>query len=295
MERLVLLTLLAVLALPGAALAAPVKISPRPAAVSQAGVAIVEVANPNRYALRGTAFVAAGTRTVASRSVRLPKRAVTGVHFRFDQQDMSALRAAGGRATVKLALRRAGGRKTTARRTLTLRVAGGDQTPAPAAPGAPAPVPPSPAQGGTGAPEPAPASNRWAGRMGTEGAYDDLEFTLAGGRLEITKTPLVPVYCFENGAGRYGNALSYEPFVVAGPWTVGTDGSVQQSGIATNRLVSSGTRGITYTLKESSQSAGKVTGKLGMSFFDSKYDIFANQIWFVNCSGSQSFEAVPAP
>ena len=23
-------------------------------------------------------------------------------------------------------------------------------------------------------------------------------------------------------------------------------------------------------------------------------DIFANQIWFVNCSGSQSFEAIPA-
>ena len=69
---------------------------------------------------------------------------------------------------------------------------------------------------------------------------------------------------------------------------------MQQSGIATNRLVSSGSRGITYTLKESAQSAGMVTGKLGMSFFDSKYDIFANQVWFVNCSGSQSFEAVPA-
>ena len=105
----------------------------------------------------------------------------------------------------------------------------------------------------------------------------------------------MPVYCFENGAGHYGNALSYEPFVVAGPWTVGSDGSVQQSGIATNRLVSSGSRGITYTLNESAQTAGKVTGKLGISFFDSKYDIFANKIWFVNCSGSQSFEAVPAP
>jgi len=42
------------------------------------------------------------------------------------------------------------------------------------------------------------------------------------------------------------------------------------------------------------RSAGSVTGKLGMSYFDSKYDIFANKIWFVNCSGSQSFEAVPA-
>jgi hypothetical protein len=131
--------------------------------------------------------------------------------------------------------------------------------------------------------------------MGDEGAYDDLEFTLVNGEITITKTPLVPVYCFENGAGHYGSALSFEPFVVTGPWTLGGDGSAQQSGIAVNRLVSSGSRAITYKLTETAQSAGKVTGKLGMSFFDSKYDIFASQIWFVNCSGTQSFEAVPAP
>src|SRR5215210_8286902 len=92
MERLALLTLLGVLAIPSTALAAPVKISPRPAPVSATGAATVEVANPNRHALRGTASVAAGARTVASRSVRLPKLAVTGLEFRFDQQDMSALR-----------------------------------------------------------------------------------------------------------------------------------------------------------------------------------------------------------
>jgi hypothetical protein len=38
-----------------------------------------------------------------------------------------------------------------------------------------------------------------------------------------------------------------------------------------------------------------VTGKLGMSFFTSKYDVFTNAITFINCFGSQSFEAVPAP
>jgi hypothetical protein len=130
--------------------------------------------------------------------------------------------------------------------------------------------------------------------MGTEGAYDDLEFTLENGQLQITKTPLVPVYCFESGAGHYGSALSFEPFVVAGPWALGSDGSVQQSGIASNQLVSSGSRGITYTLKESAQTAGKVTGKLGMSFFDSKYDFFYKQVYFINCAGSQSFEAIPA-
>ena len=296
-HRLALLTALAVLAVPAAAQAAPVKISPQPTSVA-GSTATVEVANPNRYALSGSATVVAGARTAATRAVKLPKRSVTDVKLRFDAKGLDALRAANGRATVKLALRRAGGKKTKASRTLTLRFAtGGGPAPAPGGSnGAPAPSGGSstPAPGGSGTAQPA-LSNKWVGRLGTEGAYDDLEFTLVGGQLQITKTPLVPVYCFENGAGHYGNALSYEPFVVAGPWTVGTDGSVQQSGIATNRLVSSGSRGITYTLKESAQTAGTVTGKLGMSFFDSKYDIFVNQVWFVNCSGSQSFEAVPAP
>jgi hypothetical protein len=31
-----------------------------------------------------------------------------------------------------------------------------------------------------------------------------------------------------------------------------------------------------------------------MSFFDSKYDVFTNTILFINCAGTQSFEAVPA-
>ena len=230
--------------------------------------------------------------------MKLPKRLVTDVKLRFDAKGARrAARAAGGRATVKLALRRAGGSKTKATtRTLTLRLAsGGGPGPRPRRPGGAGRQPARPHPPGGSRRRRPRGSNKWVGRMGTEGAYDDLEFTLAGGRLQLTKTPLVPVYCFENGAGHYGNALSFEPFVAAGPWTVGSDGSVQQSGIATNRLVSSGSRGITYTLEESAQTAGKVTGKLGMSFFDSKYDIFANQVWFVNCSGSQSFEAIPAP
>ena len=297
-HRLALLTALAVFAVPAAAHAAPVKISPKPVAVSEAGATSIEVANPNRYVLRGTATVTAGSASVASRSVRLPKLAVTSVKLRIDGKGVAALRAANGRATVKLALRRAGGRKATARRTLTLRLpaAAGGPSPGPGTPGTP--TTPAPAQpGGTPSPSPSPTptpSNTWAGRMGTEGAYDDFAFTLIGGEITITEPPLVPVYCFENGAGHYGNALSFEPFVVTGPWTLGSDGSVQQSGIAVNRLVGSGSRGITYKVTETARSGDVVTGKLGMSFFDSKYDIFTNQIWFVNCSGTQSFEAVPA-
>jgi hypothetical protein len=297
-HRLALLTALAVFAVPAAAQAAPVKIGPKPRTTT-ATSATIEVANPNRSVVRGTATVAAGGRTAARRTVTLRKRSVAAVTLRFDAAGRGALQAAGGRATIKLALR-GGGKRYAAKRTMTLRLATtGGGNPAPGGGPAPTGGGSDPAGGGsnpTGSgSDPQPTSNTWAGRMGDEGAYDDFAFTLADGAITITEPPLVPVYCFENGAGHYGSALSFEPFLVAGPWTLGSDGSVQQSGIAVNRLVSGGSRGITYKVTETAQSAGKVTGKLGMSFFDSKYDIFANQIWFVNCSGTQSFEAVPAP
>ena len=310
-HRLALLTALAVFAVPAAAQAAPVKIGPKPSSVSSAS-ATIEVANPTRYALRGTATVTAGGSKAASRSVKLAKRSVTDVALRFGPEGVAAVRAAGGRATVKLALKRSGGKKLTAKRTLTLRLTGGGtggtgggSTPAPGGStggsgggstggtgggSTPTGGGSTPTGGGS---QPAP-TNKWAGRMGSEGAYDDLEFTLIDGQITITKTPLVPVYCFEMG-GQYRTALSFEPFVVTGPWTLGADESAQQSGIAVNQLVSGGSRGITYKVTETAATASTVTGKLGMSYFDSKYDIFTNKIWFVNCSGTQSFEAVPAP
>jgi hypothetical protein len=277
MKRLILLAVLGLLILPGTALAAKAKISPRAVTVSAAGAATVEVANPNRYALKGTAKVTVRGRSVAKRKVRLPKRSVTGVKLRFGRQAVTALRDAGGRATLKLALRRPGGRKSAARRTLTLRV--------PAAAPAPAPAP-------GGQPTP-PASSRWAGRMGTEGPYDDFEFTVTNGQMQITKPAMVPVSCFENG-GAYRSALSFELFDAPGPWTVGTDGLVAKQGIAVNQLVSGGMRTINYKVTGASQQADKVTGTLGMSFSDSKYDVFTATITFINCAGSQSFEAVPA-
>ena len=277
MTRPILLALLAVLVLPAAALAAPAKISPRASAVSAAGVAIVEVANPNRYALRGTAKVTVRARTVATRRVRLARLSVTAVKLRFDRQDVAALRDAAGRATIKLRLRRPGGRRSTARRTLTLRVPAG----APQAPAAPAPGPN------------AGSTTGWVGRMGTEGPYDDLALTVTGGQLKITKAPVVPVSCFEMG-GSYRSSLSFELFDAPGPWTVGTDGLVAKQGIAVNQLVGGGARTINYKVTGATQQVDRVAGTLGMSFSDSKYDIFTNSITFINCAGSQSFEAVPA-
>jgi hypothetical protein len=281
MRRTLLLALLAVLALPAAAHAAKVKIAPTASAVSDSGVATVEVANTTRNVLRGSAKVAVEGRTVSSRTVRLPKRSVSVVRLRFKQDAMSALRDAGGRATLKLKLRGKGG-KAGAKRKLTLSLPTGDQ-PAPPAPG-----------GDKGGGDPAPpASGRYLGRMGDEGAFDDFEATVSNGQIEITKPPFVPVACFEMG-GYLRNALSLELFDVPGPWTIGTDAIIEKQGIAVNQLVSSGARTINYKLEKSSQTAGKVTGTLGMSFFESKYDIFSNTIYFVNCSGAQSFELVPA-
>ena len=294
MTRTVLLASLALLAVPAAAQAAPVKISPKAPAVSGAGVATVEVANPNRYVLKGTATVTAGKSTIASRSVKLAKRSVSGVQLRFDAKAVAALRGAAGRATVKLALRDAGGRRSAARRTLTLRLpSAAPQAPVPGPTGGGTTATPSPSGGGTTGTPAQPASNHWVGRMGTEGAYDDLGLTVVDGQMQITKAPLVPVMCFENG-GSYRSALSFELFDASGPWTIGTDGSVAKTGIALNQLVSSGSRGITYKLTGTTQQAGKVAGTLGMSYSDSKLDLFTYKLIFINCFGSQSFEAVPA-
>jgi hypothetical protein len=152
-----------------------------------------------------------------------------------------------------------------------------------------APAPP-PAANGT-APVPS-ASTRWVGRMGTEGPYDDLELTVVDGQLQVTKAPTVPVSCFENG-GSYRSAISFELFDAPGPWTVGTDGNAAKQGIAVNQLVGSGARTITYKVTGTRQEGARVAGALGMSFFDSKYDVFTNTITFINCAGSHSFEAVP--
>jgi hypothetical protein len=284
MRRLLLLSLFAVLAIPAAdASGARPKLSPKASAVSAGGVAKIEAANPNRYALRGKATVTVRGETVASRNVRLAKRSVSEVGLRFNAKALDALRAAGGRATVTLELRRSGSTKTlTARRTLTLALPAAPQ--APPSPQAAPPAPPAPA-----------ASNRWVGRMGTEGAYDDFEFTVDNGQMTITKPAMVPVSCGEMGASNR-IALSLELFDTPGPWTIGTDSTIDKSSIAVNTLANPGSKTITYKVSEASQTPGRVAGKLSIFFSDSKLDILnGSTMIFITCAGTQSFEAIPAP
>ena len=178
-----------------------------------------------RTALRGTATVTAGGQT-RRRALRAGCRSGPSPPSRCASAPTGAAALRGRRRPRDDQARAAprGRQAASAKRTLTRgsRAAAPALTaPAPGGPGAPGPAPaPAPARAGART-----RGQRPLGRAGwaTEGAYDDLEFTLAGGQLQFTKTPLVPVYCFEIG-GMRRTALSFEPFVAAGPWTLGTDG-----------------------------------------------------------------------
>jgi hypothetical protein len=126
-----------------------------------------------------------------------------------------------------------------------------------------------------------------------------MEFTLVDGKLTITKTPLVYTSCMRTGA-LSGIAGSYEPFVVTGPWTLGANELKSQLGVASNQYVTSSKRTINYRMKDTAQTAGKVTGTLSLSYSHS-YLIpggppdFRWYSVFVNCAGTSGFEAIPAP
>jgi len=304
MPRLILPLALVALVLPAqASAAAPAKISPRASAVGAAGTTSVQVANSSRHLLSARATMTVGRTTVASRTIRLPRRAVTTLRLRLGAGALERLRAAGTqRATIALRLRRAGRSAGTARRTVTLRTASaGAPAPAPAAPAAPAAGAPAPAAPPTGAPSapaavapPAGPTNRWVGRMGADGPYDDLELALVGGAFELTKPPAVPVYCFETGGRPDNSWASGELFDAPGPWTIGTDGEIAREAIAVNPLVGRDPRTITFKVTGTTQEPGRISGTLGMSFFGARPHVFYGTMVIVNCAGSQSFEAVPA-
>jgi hypothetical protein len=291
MRRLTLPLALLVLAVPAQASAAPATIAPRATDVTATGATSIHVTNATRHVLSGRATLTVAGRAVASRPVRLAKRRTTRIELRLKPAAVAALRDAGTQpATVTMRLRRARGPMTTARRTLTLRAASGPSAPAPSAP---TPVQASPPATTTPGPA-APASNRWVGRMGTEGAYDDLELALVDGTFQLTKAPVLPVYCFETDGRPNDSAVSGELFDAPGPWTIGTDGEVVKEGVSVNVLLGRSPRSITYKVTGTTRTADRIAGTLGMSFFGVRTHVFYGHLVFVNCAGSQGFEAVPA-
>ena len=285
MNRVTTISLLALLAAPTAAAAAPAKISPNAAPVSTSGVATVQIANPNAYALSGKATITVGGRS-ASKRIRLPRRSVTDVKLRLARKAPST-----GRASVAVRLSRRGGRPTTVKRTVSLRPAAG--APAPAQGVLPTAAPPVAAPAPTPAAAPAPAAvSRWVGRMGADGGYDDLELTLDNGQVTFTKAPALPVLCFETPDAS-NTWTSGELFDAPGPWAAG-DSAIDKQGVSVNPLVGRSPRTITYKMTGLTQADGKITGTLGMIFYAARPDVFTGATTIVNCHGSESFEAVPA-
>jgi hypothetical protein len=130
--------------------------------------------------------------------------------------------------------------------------------------------------------------------MGNEGPYDDFEITTDNGQLTFTKAPFVPVSCMEGG-GAYRIALSLELFGAKGPFPIGGEHIIEHQQPAVNTLVTSSARTIKHKVSEAAQTPTSLTGKLTMSFMDSRLDIFNNYaIVITTCAGTQSFEAIPA-
>ncbi len=93
--------------------------------------------------------------------------------------------------------------------------------------------------------------------------------------------------------GSFRSSFSYELFTALGPWKLGNqDGTVQKKSVAVNQLISSGERTITFKMT-STRSGNRITGKRTMSFSGSRYNVFTNQITFINCSGTENYEAIP--
>ena len=271
---------LGLLALPTSALAAPAKIGGS-ASVSPSGVASVKVANPNRYALKGSVRLITGQQLLASRKVKVKGHRSTTATMRLSKGALGALRAGGNRATVSARLghgrhkgswisqdgeahdgrhRRRHGPRRLRRQRRRCRRRRRDQQPLGWRP---------PAAGAT------------------------FPFTLDGSAINITSTPLMLVSCFQTG-GSYQSSTSSEMFDLAGPWTLGNqDGTQTKSVPRVNQLVGSGARTVTYKLK-SSRAGNQIAGSLTQSFADSKYNPFDNSITFINCAGTLNFTGVPA-
>jgi hypothetical protein len=268
---------LGLLVLPTSALAAPAKIG-KAATVSPSGVASVKVANPNRYALKGSVRLITGQQLLASRKVKVRPRRSTTAKMRLSKGALGALRAGGMHAVVSARLGHGSHKGRWIRKSVkvTTTGAGGGN-----------------GQGGSGGGAGGGVtSNRWLATTSTGATFP---LTVDGSTLNITQQPLQPVSCSEMG-GQYRVSMSSEPFDLLGPWTVGNQSATQTKSVPrVNQLVTSGARTVTYKLT-SSRAGNQITGTLTQSFSDSRLDFstYPNKIIFINCAGTLNFTAVPA-
>jgi len=244
--------------------AAPVRVTA--AAQATNGTVTVKVQNRTRSKLAGRVSAKAGKVAAGSAAYRVkPRRS----------------------ATVGLSLGAAARRKLAADRSLRLRVTAtvrGRRSVTTAitvtGPGA------APTPGGQKGKGP-----NWVARTDSTGAYDDFAFTLAGDQVSVTKRPMAFLQCAENG-GSYDTYGSWELFQPAGPWTLGAQSQeMTESTPLVNQMAGSSPHSVRYQLR-TSRSGDGISGQLYMSSAWSNYDYYNNEIVFVNCFGTTSFDAV---
>ncbi len=274
-----LLAALGLLAVAPPALAAPAKLAGGP--VSAAGATTVTITNPNRHSLKGTVSLVSGRAKLASRRVALKPRRSKRYALKLSAAGLRALNAKGSLPTMITArLARGKGKARRYRRAIVLKAAGANQVGG-------APVTGTP---GAGQPVGGGAANSWLATTSTGATFP---LTVEGGKVTLTQAAQQPVSCSEIG-NLYRVALSTELFDLTGPWDLGNqDGTQTQQVPRVNTLVTSGARTVTYRLK-TARTGNQIDGSLIQTFSDSRYDIFTNRVYFINCAGTLNFTAVPA-
>ena len=133
----------------------------------------------------------------------------------------------------------------------------------------------------------APTTRHYTGQTELGGA---VAFDLTGDVVSNVDT-LMPIAC-ANTMGASGTDGGAEPFR---PQVTATLGAAEQS-VVTRQSSAILLRDVDMTAKvEATRGAGQtVTGKLGLSYSTSNYNVFTNTITITTCFGSVAFTAAPA-
>lgn len=238
------------------------------------GTVSLKVQNRSKAKVAGKVSAKAGKASAGRAAFKVKRRATARIALRLSADARRKL-ATDSRLRLSLVTTVKGKRIATSAVTLTPRKPGGS-------------TPQGTGQPGAGGKSESP---NWAARTGASGAYDDFGFTLAGGQINLTQRPLATLQCSENG-GNYHSYSSWEVFGPAGPWTLGAQSQeVKDTVPLANLLAGSSPHTARYQLR-SSRSGNTISGQLYMSAAWSNYDVFENEIVFVNCFGTTPFEAV---
>ena len=131
----------------------------------------------------------------------------------------------------------------------------------------------------------APAAADAARYKGKTAGGSKITFNQKGKRISKIRT-LIYVTCFPSRGS--GQDFGYELFYPPGKFRLGKE--TRRTASRTS-AVRGGKKSFTYTVKPRRRSRTRIGGRLRLSYSDSTFDPFTNEITFWNCSGSTKFSA----